>query len=77
MIVRLIVDFRAELFYPGVVDIGTRILRLGRASFTMAQAVFAGDSCAATAESTCVLVDTETRRAVPVPEALRRELLEM
>src|SRR5947209_4745635 len=43
VVARLVIDFRAELFYPGVVDIGTRVLRVGRSSFTVGQGVFKGE----------------------------------
>lgn len=73
VIARLVLDFRAELNWPGHVDIGTRVLKVGRSSFTLAQGLFQNGRCAATAESVCVLMDEATRRATPLPvETLRR-----
>ena len=40
VIARLLIDFRAELFWPGTVDIGTGVVRVGRSSFTLAQGLF-------------------------------------
>lgn len=74
VIVRLELDFRAELFYPGTVDIGTRVLSVGRSSFRLGQGIFKGDLCAATAECVMVLVDDGTRRAMPLRPQLRRWL---
>ena len=74
VVVRLAIDFRAELFYPGIVDIGTRVTRIGRSSFTMGQGVFRDALCAATAESICVLIDEATRRSVALPPTLRERL---
>jgi acyl-CoA thioester hydrolase len=74
VIVRLELDFRAELFYPGTVDIGTRVLAIGRSSFRLGQGVFKGDLCAATAECTMVLVDDATRKATPLTPKLRQWL---
>ena len=74
VIVRLELDFRAELFYPGTVDIGTRVLSIGRSSFRLGQGIFKGDLCAATAECVMVLVDDKTRRAMPLRPQLRRWL---
>ncbi|HZB91430.1 MAG TPA: thioesterase family protein, partial [Stellaceae bacterium] len=74
VIVRLELDFRAELFYPGTVDIGTRVLSIGRSSFRLGQGIFKGDLCAATAECVMVLVDDNTRRAMPLRPQLRRWL---
>ncbi len=70
-IVRLELDFRAELYYPGVVDIGTRILAIGRSSFRLGQAIFKGELCAATAECVMVLMDDATRKSKPLPSRLR------
>jgi acyl-CoA thioester hydrolase len=71
VIVRLEIDFRAELFFPGQVDIGTRVLAIGRSSFRLGQAVFSGDNCAATAACVMVLLDAESRKAWPLSAALR------
>ena len=70
-IVRLELDFRAELFYPGTVDIGTRVLSLGRSSFHLGQGIFAGDLCAATAHCIMVLMDDTTRKSTPLTPELR------
>jgi acyl-CoA thioester hydrolase len=66
-LVRAVIDFRGELRWPGTVDIGTAVARLGTSSLTFAQAVFQGETCAASAETTVVLVDAETRRPRPFP----------
>jgi acyl-CoA thioester hydrolase len=70
-IVRLEVDFRAELFYPGTIDIGTRVLTIGRSSFRLAQGIFMGERCAATAECVMVLMDDATRKSRPLTPVLR------
>jgi acyl-CoA thioester hydrolase len=71
VIVRLELDFRAELYYPGTIDIGTRVLMIGRSSFRLGQGIFKGDVCAATAECIMVLVDDATRKAKPLTPQLR------
>lgn len=73
-LVRLVLDYRAEIHWPGTVEIGTRVLGIGRSSFTLAQAVFQNGACVATAETVLVLFDLAARRAAPLPEATR-ELL--
>lgn len=77
VVVRLVIDFRAELRYPGTVDIGTRVIRIGRTSFTMGQGVFRNERCYASGEATCVLIDGKTRRPIPLPEDVRRRLGEL
>ncbi|HKX07271.1 MAG TPA: thioesterase family protein [Stellaceae bacterium] len=74
--VRLEIDFRAELFYPGRVDIGTRVLGIGRTSFRLGQGVFNGDTCAATSETVLVQMDGATRKAKPLAPQLRAWLEE-
>ncbi|HKF73194.1 MAG TPA: thioesterase family protein [Stellaceae bacterium] len=75
-VVRLEIDFRAELFYPGRIDIGTRVLGIGRTSFRLGQGIFNGDTCAATSESVLVLMDETTRKAKPLTPQLRAWLEE-
>jgi acyl-CoA thioester hydrolase len=74
VVVRLTIDFRAELHYPGKVDIGTRLIAIGRSSFRVGQGIFKDATCHATAESVMVLLDGATRRATPLPEKLRERL---
>ena len=71
VIARLTIDFRAQLYYPGEVRIGTRVVALGRSSVTLGQGLFAAGSCVATAESVLVQVDPATGRSVPLTEAQR------
>lgn len=75
-VVRLEIDFRAELFYPGRIDIGTRVLGIGRTSFRLGQGIFNGDACAATSESVLVLMDEATRKPKPLTPQLRAWLAE-
>ncbi len=76
VVVRLEIDFRSELFYPGRIDIGTRVLGIGRTSFRLGQGIFNGDTCAATSETVLVLMDGATRKAKPLTPQLRAWLEE-
>jgi acyl-CoA thioester hydrolase len=71
VVVRLELDFRLELFYPGRVDIGTRVLGIGRTSFRLGQGIFNGETCAATAETVLVQMDAATRKAKALTPQLR------
>jgi acyl-CoA thioester hydrolase len=75
VIARLAIDFRAEMHWPGDVEIGTGLLRLGRSSMVLAQALFQDGRCTATAESTLVLIEESTRRSVALPPESRAALL--
>jgi acyl-CoA thioester hydrolase len=70
-IVRLEIDFRHEILYGARVRVGARVLRLGRTSFTLANAVFDGDRCAASAQVTAVLFDLAQRRSIEIPAEMR------
>jgi hypothetical protein len=69
VLARLILDYRREMRWPGAVEIGTRVERIGRSSITLAQALFQNDCCVATAQSVAVLIDARSRRACPIPLA--------
>lgn len=69
VIARLGLDLRAEVRWPGTVEIGTRVEQIGRSSLTLKQALFQGDRLVATAETVIVLMDEDTRRSTPLPPA--------
>ena len=64
----------SDQHWPDEVEIGTCVLKLGNSSVTLGQGLFLGDRCVATAENVMVLIDLQTRRPVPLPEALRTAL---
>jgi acyl-CoA thioester hydrolase len=70
VVARVVIDFRAELHYPGIVDIGTSVRSVGRSSIILAHAVFKDELCAATGESVLVQLDTATRRSAPLAATL-------
>jgi acyl-CoA thioester hydrolase len=74
VIVRLELDYRAELLWPAKVDIGTVLLHVGRSSVRIGQGMFWGDVCVSTAENVMALMDLTTRRSTPIPDPLRDEL---
>jgi acyl-CoA thioester hydrolase len=67
VVARLAIDFHAELVWPGTVEIGTGVTRIGRSSFTLAQGLFAVGRRIATVEAVIVLLDGKTRRSSPLP----------
>lgn len=68
ILARVVIDYRRELHYPGTVEVGARLIRLGSKSLTSGYGVFLGDSCIATAESVNVFYDMNTRKSVVPPE---------
>jgi acyl-CoA thioester hydrolase len=71
VMVRLVVDFRRELHWPGEVEIGTGVLAIGNSSVRFAQAVFSGETCAASGEAVVVQLDSATRKATPWDDEAR------
>jgi acyl-CoA thioester hydrolase len=67
VVARLLINFHAELFWPGSVEIGTGVLKIGRSSMTLLQGMFNDGRPVATAEATIVMVDRQTRRSTPLP----------
>lgn len=65
VIVRLVLDFKAEIRWPGEVRVGTRIASAGRSSMTLQQEIFQADRSAATAESVIVQVDAASGKSRP------------
>ncbi len=75
VIVRVVIDYKRELFYPGVVRVGSRVTEIGRTSFKFEQTLRSGEHEVARAEATCVLLDLSTRKPTPVPDTVRAALL--
>lgn len=70
IMVRLDIQFRAELRWPGTIEIGLGIGRLGRTSATFEQAIFSQHACAASAQAVNVLIDETTRKPTPLTTEL-------
>ena len=68
IMVRLDIHFRAELRWPGTVEMGLGVARFGRTSVTFDQVVFSEGKCVASAQSVTVLVNENTRKPTPLPE---------
>ena len=71
IMVRLDMHFRAELRWPGTIDMGLGVVKFGRTSVTFDQVVFSGGICVASARSVSVLLDEATRK----PTALTADIL--
>lgn len=74
VIARSTVDYRAELRFGDAVQVGMRVVKVGNTSVTLAAGVFSGDTCAATQECVCVIVDAQTHRPTPIGDAMRAAL---
>ncbi len=62
IMVRLDMHFRAELRWPGTIEMGLGLAKFGRTSVTFDQVVFSEGRCVASAQSVSVLVDEANRK---------------
>ena len=70
VLVRLDIHFRAELHWPGTIELGLGVSRLGTTSVSYQQVVFSEGRCVASADATTVLVDDATRKPAPLTAEL-------
>ena len=75
LLARVEIDYRAEVHWPAVLDLGSAVARLGRTSITLIQGVFIGDLCVATGREVLVMGEPATGRPTPLPETLRDRLM--
>ena len=68
------VRYLAEVSFPGTVDIGVRVVRVGRTSLVLVAGLFVPgvEQVAAHLEWVQVYIDRVTRRPTPVPDVSRR-----
>ena len=71
IMVRLDMHFRAELRWPGTIEMGLGVVKFGRTSVTFDQVVFSGGICVASVRSVSVLLDEATHK----PTALTADIL--
>jgi len=74
VIARLELDFVGVAHYPADVDIGSRVLRVGRSSCDIGQALFIGERCIGAARNVCVWADTNAGKSLPMPVDVRDAL---
>ena len=70
---KLTINFLVELHFPGTVDVGSRILSVGKSSVMMGHAIFRNDQCHAISDSVLVLIDTKTRK----PTAMTPDIMQL
>jgi acyl-CoA thioester hydrolase len=71
VIVKLLIEFHAEILWPGEVTIATAFARIGGSSVTYVQALFQNGLCTTTAEVVAVQIDKATRRPLPFSDEQR------
>jgi acyl-CoA thioester hydrolase len=71
---RICIDFVGQAHYPGEVEVGTRILRIGNSSYTLGQGVFQEGHCFATTETVSDYADSRAGKSLSLPPVLREAL---
>lgn len=62
------ISLRKEVHWPGTVEIGTGVMRIGNSSVEFYQQLFQHGECVATAQSVIVQVDDETGKSAQLSE---------
>ncbi len=75
ILARLIIDYHRELHYPGTVEVGARLIRVGTKSLTTGYGVFMGEDCVATSECINVFYDIGARKTVAPSASIRAALM--
>ncbi len=72
MLAEATIRYLAQGHYPGTLTAGVGVLRVGRSSYAIGQALFQNDRCIGTAD--IVIVYTADGRPHPLPERFRAAL---
>ena len=69
-------QFRRPVTYPDTVQIGARVTRLGRSSFSMEHRIYseAAGAIVAEGDSTIVVFDYRTQKSHAIPDAIRQAI---
>lgn len=70
-LVRITIDFLAEMSWPGDVTIGTAVTRIGTSSVGLRHAIFKDGICRSTAEGVVVCTNSTARKAQALPDYAR------
>ena len=73
-VVKFTATYHGHLRFPGTVDVGTVVMRIGTSSFDLGQGVFRDTGCIATAQVVSVYFDPKSGKSVKLPDGLRAVL---
>ena len=74
LLVNVSIEFRREMHFPGIVDVGARLVRIGNKSITTGYGLFKDSENVATAGSVNVFFDSKSGKTMPIPDDVRRVL---
>lgn len=68
------VDYIDEIKWPGIVEIGTSIIKIGNSSIHLYQSLYQNGKLVGTSDNITVQVDNETKRSKALSENARKRL---
>ena len=68
VIANLSIQYLDEIHWPGLIQIGTQIERIGKSSITFEQTLMQEERLVATAQTVIVQVDPKTKKSYPLSE---------
>jgi acyl-CoA thioester hydrolase len=74
ILANLQIDYRREMYFPGNVDVGACLLKIGTKSITTGYGLFKDAENIACGSSVNVFFDSITRKTIPIPDNLRKSL---
>ena len=74
VLVNVNLNLQGEIRWPGEVQIGTAVSKIGNTSITLYQQVFQNEICVASAESVVVQMNTTTRKSQALSKTARTSL---
>ncbi len=77
VLVRIEIDYRDELNWPGDVVIGSRVAKIGRTSLTCDQAIFQHGICRVVARSTMVHANAELKASAELSREARAHFAQL
>lgn len=75
VIVKTEIHFRGMIFWPGMIEVGSRVTGVGRSSFSMEQILLQDRNIVGSAISTLVVIDPATSKSAPIPGEIRTALM--
>ncbi|MES9878744.1 MAG: thioesterase family protein [Candidatus Sedimenticola sp. 1PA] len=76
VIANLNLQLISEIKWPGRIDIGTGVIKVGNSSLSLYQGVFQEGFCVATAETVIVQMHEDTRKSHPLSDKVRGFLVQ-
>ncbi len=77
VIASLTLHFRGEIHWPGTVETGTIVKKIGNSSITLFQRVFQKNVCVAEAETVVVQLDNATKRSKKLSDMAVQKLSQL